>query len=222
MTPAQHRAGEAFMHRGYFGNPSMRGLGATQQQISATVGSALLSSAKYAGPAAPFLAIGGAIADIVSLFGPNPNNTITTGYVNQIEADVMRPNLLAWQALAPEHKIASMQAVALQNFLTGWNQVLQLCGNPQLGSAGTNCIADRQQGGKWDWWQYYYFPIKNDPQVIPDPVAIGTADAGGFVPGSGSSGSTDIGGTVSQALGGISPIWLGVGLIAAALLLVGD
>lgn len=218
MTAQQHRAIEAFRNYGYSNPISWReyrgieGLGVTQQQAAATVGSALLSSARYAGPAAPFLAIGGAIADIVSLFGPNPNNTITTGYVNQIEADVMKPNLLAWQALAPEHKIYSMQQAALANFMAGWNQVLQLCSNPALGSAGTNCIGDRQRGGKWDWWKFYYFPIKDDPEVIPDPVV---GSSGGAV-------TDNTVAVVSSALGGISPLWIGMGLIAIALVTLGD
>ncbi len=152
---------------------------------------------------------------ITSLFGPNPNNTIASGYVNQIEADIMKPNLAAWQALAPDAKIQSMQKAALANFMAGWNQVLQLCGNPALGSAGVNCIADRQRGGKYSWFGYYYDPIANDPQVIPDPVA---STVTGPVTGAVDS----IGTSISTALGGISPVWIGVGLIAAALLLVSD
>ncbi len=140
----------------------------TQQQAAATVGNALLSSAKYAGPAAPFLAVAGALADIVSLFGPNPSNTYATEVVNQVEADVMKPNLVAWQT---EAKTTANQQAALQNFASGWNYVMQSCNNPALGSAGTNCIRDRQRGGKYDWWSYYYDPIANDPNVIQDSVA---------------------------------------------------
>ncbi len=197
----------------------------SNQQIGAALevsGSALLQSAKYAGPAAPFVAIAGALMEIggaiTSLFGPNPNNRVASGYVNQIEADIMKPNVAAWQALAPEHKIASMQRAALANFMDGWNQVLRLCDNPALGSAGVNCVGDRQRGGKWDWWSYYYDPIAKDPQVIPDPVASPVSNSTGSV--SGAVDSTVA--SVSQALGGISPLWLGVGIIAAALFLVSD
>lgn len=142
------------------------GLGATQQQISATVGGALLSASRAAGPAAPFLAAAGALADIVSLFGPNPYNEYATQVVNQVEADVMKPNLAAWQALPAEEKTQTNQQAALQNFNDGWNYVLRSCNNPQLGSAGINCIGDRQRGGKWDWFAYYYDPIANDPNVV--------------------------------------------------------
>jgi len=147
------------------------GLGATQQQDAATVGSALLSTAAYTGPAAPFVAVAGAVADIVSLFGPNPNNTYTTEVVNQVEADVMQPNLAAWEALAPADKTDTNQQAAEQNFDNGWNYVLQACGQPALGSAGTSCIADRQRGGKFDWFAAYLDPIQNDPQVAINDAA---------------------------------------------------
>jgi hypothetical protein len=138
------------------------GLGATQQQIAGTVGSSLLSVAQYSGPAAPFVAAAGALADIVSLFGPNPSNEYATEVVNQVEADVMKPNLAAWQS---EAKTSVNQQAALQNFISGWTYVMQSCNNPQLGSAGTHCISDRQRGGKFDWWASYYDPIANDPNV---------------------------------------------------------
>jgi hypothetical protein len=224
VTPAQHRAGEAFMHRGYFKNPGIGGLGVTDQQIGGsleTSGTALmkLGDPRLTGPAAPFLAIAGAVLDIAgaitSLFGPNPNNTIASGYVNQIEADIMKPNLAAWQALPASQKYYSVQQAALHNFMNGWNQVLRLCQNPALGSAGVNCVADRQRGGKWDWWAYYYTPIANDT-VVPDPVDTSSA------PGSVSGAVDSTVSSISTALGGISPVWLGVGLIAAALLFMGD
>ena len=66
MTPAQHRAGEAFMHRGYFG------LGQSQQQDAATIGNSLnqLSQAamKTGDPiASAILQTGAALANIVML-----------------------------------------------------------------------------------------------------------------------------------------------------------
>jgi hypothetical protein len=147
------------------------GLGATQQQDFATVGGALLSAAKYAGPAAPFVAAAGALAEIGSLFGPNPNNTYATEVVNQVEADVMKPNVAAWEALAPEEKTDTNQQAGEANFNNGWNYVLSACNNPALGSAGINCIGDRQRGGKFDWWAAYYDPIATDPQVAINDAA---------------------------------------------------
>ena len=217
----------------------MNGLGASQQQDASTVGSSLntisLALAKIPGAqvAAPFVAIAGALANIVSLFGPNPNNTITTGWVNQIEADVLKPNLAAWQALDPSDKSPQAQAAALAIFQEGWNQVVQLCSNASLGSAGTSCIADRQNGAcHWtttgqtpgqppncgNWWVWYHDPIANDPDVAAYVAPSATT--------TGSTGSTasagTIGATISTALGGISPLAIGAALIAFGLLAVSE
>jgi hypothetical protein len=160
-----------------------RGMGATDKQIGgaiASTGGALLASARYTGPAAPFVAIAGAALEIggaiTSLFGPNPNNDIASGYVNQIEADIMKPNLAAWES---ESKTSVNQVAAEQNFTSGWNMVLQLCDNPALGSAGVNCVGDRQRGGKWDWWKMYYDPIANDPNVVSNPLSSVSSLFGG-------------------------------------------
>jgi len=233
MTRQQQRAVEAFGHRGYY-----RGMGASQQQDASTIGSSLTqisaALAKIPGAqiAAPFVAIAGALANIVSLFGPNPNNTITTGWVNQIEADVLQPNLAAWQALAPADKSPEAQAAALAIFQEGWNQVVQLCSNMQLGSAGTSCIADRQNGAcHWtstgqtpgqppncgNWWTWYHDPIANDPQVAANEAA---AASGSTSTGSSTSNSTTgatLGTTISNALGGMSPLAIGAALIGLAL-----
>jgi hypothetical protein len=218
MTAQQHHAIEAFHARGYFAYPY--GLGdVSQQQASATVASSLQQSAQLAtavgGPLAGAIVEAAAgLAKIVSLFGPNPNNTITTEWVNQVEADVLKPNLAAWQALPADKKYYTLQQTALNTFTQAWGQIVQLCSNPQLGSAGTNCLKDRQRGGKWDWFSYYYDPIANDPQVIPDPVATTSGSVTGAIDSTVTS--------LSQSLGGISPLWIGVGIIAAALLLVSD
>lgn len=159
----------------------LRGLGGSSQQGDAKAVAGSLqqmadASMKAGIPiAAAVLEVGSALANIVSLFGPNANNTITTEWVNQMEADVMKPNLAAWQSLAPEDKTPQAQAFALEVFSQGWNQIVQLCSNAQLGSAGTNCLRDRQRGGKWDWFGYYYDPIAKDPQVAANVAAAKAA-----------------------------------------------
>jgi hypothetical protein len=62
------------------------------------------------------------------------------------------------------------QAQALENFKAGWQYVVERCGIPEMGDPGQRCISDRQHGGKWDWWSYYYDPIANDPRVKEDPM----------------------------------------------------
>ena len=245
MTRQQQRIGEAFRSRSYYG---MNGMGAnptgqeTQQGAASTVGSSLLSTVGLAtavgGPiAGGIVAAAGAIANIVSLFGPNPNNTYTTEIVNQVEADVMKPNLAAWQALPASEKTAANQAAAEAVFNQGWNYVVTACTNPSLGSAGINCIADRQRGGKYDWFAYYYTPIATDPAVAAnEALGASTMDPNGItcltsslvngycpaVSASTSTGASTIGATISTALGGISPLMIGAALIAFGLLAVSE
>ena len=205
----------------------MNGLGAsapvagTQQGDAALVGSSLLSAAGQVGKVVPIagaaLAVAGAIADIVSMFGPNPNNTYATEVVNQVEADVMKPNLLGWQALANADKTLANQAAFEQNFTTGWNYVLSACNNPALGSAGINCIADRQRGGKFDWWALYYDPIANDPNP-----AINAAAAASLAAASTSGNPVDSAVASITSATGLSPLWIGLAVIGVALFMVSD
>ena len=155
----------------------LSGFGDTSQQGDARTAAGSLSQlvplANVAGGPIAGAAVGAAaaLANIVSLFGPNPNNTITTEWVNQIEADVMKPNLAGWMALPPSQKTPSNQAAFLLNFTNSWNQLVGLCSNPNLGSAGTNCLKDRQRGGKWDWFALYFDPIAQDPAVAANVAA---------------------------------------------------
>ena len=189
MTRQQQKTMEAFQHRGYIrgGMGQASNVAGSQQGDINTIAQSLITAAPATGPAAPFVAAAGALLKIVALFGPNPDNTITTGWVNQVEADVLQPNLAAWNALAPQDKTSAMQAYAMQIFTTAWNGIVQLCSNATLGSAGTSCIADRQQGAcHWtltgetpgvppsncgNWWTWYYFPIAQDPQVAANEAA---------------------------------------------------
>jgi hypothetical protein len=129
----------------------------------------------------------------------------------------------------------SMQAAALNTFDTTWAALQQACGNPQLGSAGQSCIADRQQGAcKWkasaggwnsdgtytpwgaagsgqDCWNWFIGmrdPIANDPFVQPDPTS---ATAGNSITSAGIAGST--------ATNDYGPLLIGALILAAAVLL---
>lgn len=66
----------------------------------------------------------------------------------------------------------SSQAAALQNFDSAWAYLIsaEACGNTALGNPGKACIADRTQGGKWDWFARYRDPIAQDADVQSDPV----------------------------------------------------
>jgi hypothetical protein len=250
------------MHRGYFGNPGMRGLGddsentgPTPGQISGAVQGSIQGIAVAANdnlpittriggglmaaggdialipggqiPGAIVAAVGALTSLIGGLFKPNLSNIEATHIVDQIQAQYLQPNLDGWRALAPEHKTVSAQAASLAIVDYAFSKVQQGCSNPALGSSGQRCISERLvRGGTapWcpnpghtgcDWYALFRDPIANDPNVIPDPAIT---SAGGSVSGAVDSTVSSI----STALGGISPVWLGVGLIAAALLLVSD
>lgn len=78
-----------------------------------------------------------------------------TSIVNQAE-QVLAANQEAFAA----GQISKAQAV--QQFQDVWNYVRQSCASIP-GDAGTNCIADRQRGGKWDWFAMHLDPIVNAP-----------------------------------------------------------
>lgn len=208
--------------RGYQMPPG--GLAGSSQQgdARAVAGSLqqLASAATQAGIpiAGAVLEAGAALANIVSLFGPNPNNEITTEWVNQMAADVMTPNVQAWQALAPEEKTPAAQRYAEEVFNQGWNQIVGLCSNPQLGSAGTNCLKDRQRGGKWDWFVYFYDPIAKDPQVAANIAAAKQAAADAASQSADNSTPGSAGGSNSTPLSSSNTfLYGGLALVALAL-----
>lgn len=210
MTRQQQRTVEAFRSRSYFGG--MGGLGIESDQITNSVGSGLLAAAPLSGPAAPFLAAAGALTKLIGgLFHPDMTKVEATNIVNRIEAEYMKPNLAAWQALPANQKTQSAQAAAENVFNQAWNMVVQACSQASLGQAGVNCIGDRARGGKVSWFSYYLDPIANDPNVIPDPSPL--ASAGSFL-NSLTGGSTG---------GGIpTPLLIGAALLIAAFMMGRD
>jgi hypothetical protein len=109
---------------------------------------------------------------------------ITSNWANQAAA-LLDKNIAAYFAI-PAPRSQSQQRAAMNSFMAIWNYLYQECSNPQLGTAGKNCIADRQdgackwkatapaypgepaEGSCWNWWNAYYAPIANDPNVVPD------------------------------------------------------
>lgn len=199
-----------------------RGFGASpsgSQYISAAGGS-LLAAAPFTGPAAPFVAAAGAIADIIASFGVGSGCGATcvqsSNFANQCAA-ALQQNLSTYLAL-PTPRAKSAQAAAENNFMTLWNWLTssQACGNPSLGSAGQRCISDRQRGACtwknngqcWDWFIGYYDPIANDPNTYDDSI---TASATGTV----STIGTDLSSLLPAGLQNISPVWLGLAALAA-------
>jgi hypothetical protein len=167
----------------------LAGLGQTGAQIAhAGTGVALSTGASIAlaagGPigaiAAGVLGVASAIQNF--FFQPDLKKIATTQIVNRAEI-LLQQNLAAWNALPPNQKTAASQAQAVQNFDTVWAQVMQACGSGQYGSAGQNCISDRQQGSChfqnsgqcWNWFIGYRDPIANDPQVVANQAVAASA-----------------------------------------------
>jgi hypothetical protein len=81
--------------------------------------------------------------------------------VNQAAA-YLAQNLAAWNS---SNKSFGNQAAALKNFDDAWNNILQICSDPQMGDPGKRCISERQRGGIYDLFTPFRDPIANDPQA---------------------------------------------------------
>jgi len=221
MTAQQQRAAKAFHVRSYYG---MDGLG-DARPITQAVGAGLLSAggviAAIPGgqlPGAIVAAVGALTTLIGSLFVPDLTKIQATRIVDQIEAQVLQPTVANWRALSADQKTRTMQAAYAEVIEAALRKVQEGCSNPALGEAGQRCISERLiRGGAapWcptgtgcDWYALYLDPIMNDSNVIPDTALTGSID----------SAVTDL----SSALGGISPLWIGVGLVAFAFVAVSD
>jgi len=143
------------------------GLGASGSQLVSGAGASLLSAAPLTGPAAPFVAVAGSIAEFLGAMGIGSGCgqtcVVSSNYANQAEL-LLKQNLGTYQALSAPRCIQA-QSAAEQNFTTVWGDLEQQCSNPNLGDAGYRCIADRARGGKFDWFVRYYDPIAQDTAV---------------------------------------------------------
>jgi hypothetical protein len=203
-------------------------------KIESSIAAGLLSAAPFAGPAAPFLIVGAAAAELLAAFGIGSGCgqtcILSTAYANKAEG-VFRQNIDTY--FSQPVRFYSAQQAALGVFNAIWNDLVQQCSNAQLGDAGKRCISDRESGSCkwkatadspwpggpkmgtcWNWWNAYRDPIANDAGVVPDPVPTSTSDS---VLASASGSLSQIGDSISSAFGGVSPLLL----IGGALLLFG-
>lgn len=180
--------------------PGMRGLGTltTSQEINsglttagagaaAAASAGLLSVIGITAAAVPF--IGPIVAGVTLLIsalgignGCGGTCTEATQVVNQAET-LLQQNLAAAQQTVEQYGCltASEFSQLVQNFNTIWGQVEQQCGAiPAPG--GTQCISDRQPGGKLDWTGYYLTPIRSMP-VCADAAVAGAGTAGTGISG---------------------------------------
>ena len=114
----------------------------------------------------------------------------TSQWANQAEP-ILQQNCDTYFAQSPRTTVDQQSALLL--FQATWNQLVQLCSQAGLGTAGQDCISDRQAGACkwkatadspwpggpaagtcWNWWNAYHDPIANDTDVVastPSQVA---------------------------------------------------
>ena len=86
----------------------------------------------------------GVILAVASMFkGCGQTCIAATHIVDQVGAQLVE--MFNAYMNAPVH-YQSMQTAYLQAWDAFWQSVVQACGDPSLGQAGVNCVADRQQG----------------------------------------------------------------------------
>lgn len=195
---------------------------ATSTKIESSIGAGLLQAAAYTPPPANVaLAIAGAAAEMLAAFGVGSgcgqSCILSTKYANAHE-DLFRQNIQGYFS-GPRYK--SQQQFALQVFDAIWADLVQQCGQVSLGTAGQNCISDRQQGACkwkatadspwpggpkqgqcWNWFNAYRDPIAAD---IPNPDPPAADSAGGALS------------SFASSVSGLSPLLL----IGGGLLLFG-
>jgi hypothetical protein len=198
--------------------------------LAPTIASTLGISATAAIPiiGAAIAAIGFGIEAILNS-GCGSTCIVTSNWANQAEA-LLQQNITAYFNLAVPRPLSAQQA-ALANFNTVWNYLVQQCSNAQLGTAGVNCIQDRQAGACkwhqsastvppwgtppagacWNWFNGYHDPIANDPDVYDD---------GGVTTSSNSTSAATSAASTGTLTGALSSVTATTGLSSATLALL--
>lgn len=144
-----------------------RGLRATVDQEIGAAGRAV----------SPIPVIGPIIAGVASLIqafnigeGCGGTCKAATAIVNAIEP-LLKQNLAAARQTVAQNGCLTPaeQAQCLANFTQLWQEVVAGCSQiPAPG--GTQCLADREPGGKTDWFSYYQTPIQQMPVCAAAPA----------------------------------------------------
>lgn len=178
-------------------------------------GGMIMAASPFAGPAAPVLAIVGAVVSVAGQIvafvglgdGCGKSCILTSDWANKAEA-LLRQNIDAYFSSSVRN--VSTQQTALAAFDAIWGQLAAACGNEALGGAGKRCTGDRERGACkwkqtgespwpggpklgecWNWFLAYRDPIANDVGVVPDSMIdmgnVGAAVDSLFGSGSASS-----------------------------------
>jgi hypothetical protein len=191
-------------------HPRMRGVGQTtsgevSSGLSLASSGAAIGGLLAGGPVGAIVAGALAITAVIASFfkGCGSSCILTSNEVNQVEP-YMQQNLAQYLA-APVS--AATQAEAIANFNQLWQGVVNYCSQPSMGSAGKNCLSDRQSGSCsyktspggwkqangtwaytypgangsgstcWNWFVGYLDPIQNDPRIAEISAAASASSS---------------------------------------------
>ncbi len=123
-------------------------------------GTTSIAATAWGAAAVPIIgvAVAGVTIGLMLLYsrkGPK-QKVATTAIVNDVEPK-LQANLEGFLA-GPRTWESKEQALA--NFDAGWQWVVDNCDVAEMGAPGKACVADRQRGGKHDWFALYRDPIE--------------------------------------------------------------
>lgn len=151
--------------------------GSTGADIAGGIQAGIMAVAPFTGPAAPFVLMAAQlVAPIAKMFaGCGATCKEATTIANNAE-DAANKLLDQWTATPV--KYASIQKAYLAAQADVWNYLSGGC-QKIGGQGGQQCLADRQPGGKFDFFSHYVTPVQNETDIVPDPVTPGTGLFGG-------------------------------------------
>jgi hypothetical protein len=141
--------------------------GGTGADIAGGIQAGLMAAAPFTGPAAPFVLMAAQmVAPIAKMFaGCGVTCKEATTIANNAE-DAANRLLSQWNAVPV--KYASIQKAYLAAQADVWNYLSGSC-QKIGGQGGQQCLADRQRGGKFDFFIHYVDPVANEKDIVPDP-----------------------------------------------------
>lgn len=158
------------------------GGGKTGPIIGSVVGG-LMAAAPFTGPAAPFvLAAASLIGPVASMFkGCGQTCTQATTIANNAAA-AAQSLLERWNATPVKYRSIQKAYLAAQQDV--WNYLEGSC-RKIGGQGGAQCVADRQRGGKYDFFIHFVDPVANETDIVDDPPTPGSLSSifgGGGLP----------------------------------------
>lgn len=155
--------------------------GSVKADIVGGIQAGLMAAAPFTGPAAPFVLMAAQLVGPIAAQFKGCGVTCTQATTIANNAESAAESLLQrWNAVPVKYKSIQQAYLAAQQDV--WNYIQGSC-QKIGGQGGQQCIADRQRGGKYDFFVHYVDPVANETDIVPDPVTPSTGLFGG---GSGS------------------------------------